>query len=191
LFDDGPGAAKEVNALLKSLRPVLPDFLLPLVEVNQVLDPRIPGLGQLLTTLPTVTKNAQIGVPGDGYGHITMQYNYNTPVCTEGYLPPAQWPSPLDTRDHPLFPADCTDPKAQRGYDGSNPLVQRGFNVLPLVDDHNPIYHARPYGRSTPVNPTWNSGGASGATASSTQSGLPSVLNQDGWEGMFTGGAGG
>ena len=185
LFKEGPKTVSEVNSLVDKLRPVLPAFLLPLIEINQILDPRIPGLGQLLTTLPVVTKNSLIGVPGDGYGHITMEYNYNTPVCTQGYLPSAQWPSPLDTADHPLFPARCADPKAQRNYTADDAINQRGFNLLPPIHDQAPIYSAKPYGRSTPIN------ASSTSTTSSTQSSLPSVVGQDGWESMFTGGGGG
>jgi phospholipid/cholesterol/gamma-HCH transport system substrate-binding protein len=139
------GAMREVHLLLAGLRQVLPSFMEPLVQLNQVLTPRIPGLGQLLSTLPIVVKNNLIGTPGDGYGHISMLYDYTKPVCTQGYLPPEQWPSPLDLREHPLFSIKCTDPKAQPDYKGADAKAQRGVNMVPKTDESDPIFNARPY----------------------------------------------
>jgi phospholipid/cholesterol/gamma-HCH transport system substrate-binding protein len=136
---------REVNLLVAGLRRTLPSFMEPLVQLNQVLTPRIPGLGQLLSTLPIVVKNNLIGTPGDGYGHISMLFDYTKPVCTQGYLPPDQWPSPLDLREHPLYPAVCTDPKAQPGYKAADGKAQRGVNMVPKTDESDPIYNARPY----------------------------------------------
>lgn len=138
-------AMREVHLLVAGLRQVLPSFMEPLVQLNQVLTPRIPGLGQLLSTLPIVVKNNLIGTPGDGYGHISMLYDYTKPVCTQGYLPPDQWPSPLDLREHPLYPAVCTDPKAQPEYKAADGKAQRGVNMVPKTEESDPIYNARPY----------------------------------------------
>lgn len=199
LLDEGPGAVNEVNALVSDLRRVLPPFLLPLIELNQVVDARLDGIGQVFAILPIVVKNGLFfGTPGDGYGHISMLFDYTTPVCAQGYLPPSMWPSPLDLREHTLYRVKCTDPRAQPGYDGNDAIAQRGVNMAPPVDDGKPLYRAKPYGRSTPkdpdgVPPVPGSGTTSSSTSSPSTdrvSGPRSVVGQDGWEEMFIGGAG-
>jgi phospholipid/cholesterol/gamma-HCH transport system substrate-binding protein len=150
VLKDGPDTVDEVNDLVDELRPVLPKFLIPLIELNQVLNPRLKGIGQMLATLPVAVKNSMIGVPGDGYGHINMQFNYNIPACTQGYLPASLWPSPLELDDFPLYPAKCSDPKAQPGYAGNDGLNQRGFNMLPPINDKKRLYTIQPYGYGTP-----------------------------------------
>lgn len=187
VLSDGSEATEEVDELVKDLRVVVPPLLSNLIEINQVINPRIEGLGMVFAVLPIVIKNGLFfGTPGDGYGHITMHYNYTTPACSQGYLPPEQWPSPLDTREHPLFDARCTDPRAQRDYTGDTPMAQRGFNMLPIIDDDAPIYTQNPYRRSTSSKAKPATSGAAAAGGGS----LPSVVAKPGWEGMFTGGAG-
>lgn len=199
LLEDGPGAITEVDALVSDLRRVLPPFLLPLIELNQVINPRLDGIGQVLAILPIVVKNGLFfGTPGDGYGHISMLFDYTTPACAKGYLPPSMWPSPLDLREHPLYRVKCSDPRAQPGYDGADAIMQRGVNMAPTIDDSKPLYQVKPYGRSTPKDPDGvpavpGSGGAASATSSAdakVPSGLRSIVGQDGWEDMFVGGAG-
>ncbi len=186
VLSDGAEATEEVDKLVTDLRVAVPPLLSNLIDINQVINPRIEGLGMVFAILPVVIKNGLFfGTPGDGYGHITMHYNYTVPACSQGYLPPAQWPSPLDTREHPLFDARCTDPRAQPDYVGPQPMVQRGFNMLPKIDDDAPIYTQNPYRKS----------GSSSAKAASSAAkpgagSLPSVVAKPGWEGMFTGGAG-
>lgn len=209
----GPETVDEANALIDDLRPVLPKFLMPLIEINQIINPRLKGIGQMLVVLPVAVKNSMIGVPGDGYGHINMQFNYNVPACTQGYLPPELWPSPLDLTDHGLYPARCADPRAQPGYAGNDGINQRGFNMLPPINDKKPLYTVKPYGRSVKqakddtygyqdIAPTGSSskGSSSAGTTSSGSPpsgpgssgvGLPSLLSRNGWENMFTGATGG
>ena len=62
------------------------------------------------------------GTPGDGYGHINLQFNNNVPPCTEGYLPPSQWRPATDTSDAPIYPAQCKS---------GPPLNMRGYNYAP------------------------------------------------------------
>jgi phospholipid/cholesterol/gamma-HCH transport system substrate-binding protein len=200
---EGPDTVKEANALIEDLRLVLPRFLMPLIEINQDINPRLKGIGQMFVVLPVAVKNSMIGVPGDGYGHINMQFNYNVPACSQGYLPPELWPNPLDLTDHGLFPARCTDPRAQPGYDGDDGIQQRGFNMLPPIDDQKPIYTIQPYGHGTPQakDDTYAYEGVAGARTSTTGAGAPgsaaatssppSLLSQDGWEQILTGAAGG
>ena len=173
---------------------------MPLIEINQVINPRLDGLGQVFAVLPIVIKNGLFfGTPGDGYGHISMLFDYTTPVCSQGYLPPSMWPSPLDVREHTLYRVKCTDPRAQPGYDGDDALAQRGVNMAPKPDDSKPLYQVKPYGRSTPkdsdgVPPVPGSASSASSSTSSSEtevtSGPRSVVGQDGWESMFIGGAG-
>jgi phospholipid/cholesterol/gamma-HCH transport system substrate-binding protein len=202
VLKEGPDAIDEVNSLVDELRPVLPKFLIPLIELNQVLNPRLEGIGQLLATLPVAVKNSMIGVPGDGYGHISMNFLYDRPACTQGYLPPNLWPAPYELDDFPLYPAKCSDPKAQPGYTGDDAIQQRGFTQVPKINDKKPIYTIQPYGHGTPqakdntygyqdVAPTSNNSPSSNPVGSlpTGSAPAPSVLNTD-WLKMLTGAKG-
>jgi phospholipid/cholesterol/gamma-HCH transport system substrate-binding protein len=182
IFSDGAKTGKELKKLFDELRPVLAPFLSNFIELNQVINPRLAGIGEIFAVLPTTIKNGLFyGTPGDGYGHVTMTYDYTKPPCTIGYLPPSQWPSPHDVREHPLYPARCADPRAQRNYTGDDPINQRGVNFSPIIDDSAPIYNENPYRRSSAAS----SSGGGGATSGPL--GLSSVVGTSGWEGMFTG----
>lgn len=181
ILSDGAETTKEIDALIEDLRPVLGPFLANLIELNQVINPRLAGIGEIFAVLPTVIKNGLFyGTPGDGYGHITMTYDYTKPACTIGYLPPDQWPSPHDVREHPLYPARCADPRAQVDYTGNDPINQRGVNFAPPIDDDDPIYNTNPYREYSSTTP-------SGATTTNSPAGLSPIVGQPGWEGMFTG----
>jgi phospholipid/cholesterol/gamma-HCH transport system substrate-binding protein len=184
IFGEGAKTADELNDLVKQLRPVLAPFLSNLIGLNQIINPRLDGIGEIFAVLPTTIKNGLFyGTPGDGYGHVSMTYDYTKPPCTIGYLPPDQWPSPHDTREQPLYPARCADPRAQRDYTGDDPINQRGVNFAPIVDDSAPIYTQNPYRSSS----TSTSTSSSTSSATSGATGLSSVVGQSGWEGMFTG----
>ncbi|MFL6060521.1 MAG: MCE family protein [Marmoricola sp.] len=107
LLDAGTPAVDEVNSLLTGLAPTLPSFLGNLTTVNQVATDRLNALEQTLVTFPAVISSGFTGTPGDGYGHINLQLNYDVPACTEGYLPPAQWRPATDLADTSTFPARC------------------------------------------------------------------------------------
>ena len=104
ILQGGPPAVREVDALLKGLEPTLPVFLSNLVTTNQVLATNIPALEQLLVVFPHVIAAGFTGTPGDGYGHINLQFNNNVPPCTKGYKPPSQWRDPLDDDRRPGLP---------------------------------------------------------------------------------------
>ncbi|MFL6089969.1 MAG: MCE family protein [Aeromicrobium sp.] len=185
IFSDGAKTAREADALVKELRPVLAPFLANVIDLNQVFNPRLAGLGEIFAVLPTVIKNGLFyGTPGDGYGHITMTYDYTKPVCTIGYLPPDQWPSPHDVTEHPLYPARCADPRAQPDYTGNDPINQRGVNFAPVIEDKDPVYTDNPYRSSSTSTAT----PTSAAATSSGGAGLAPVVSQPDWQGMFTGG---
>jgi phospholipid/cholesterol/gamma-HCH transport system substrate-binding protein len=180
ILQGGRSAVREVDALLRGLEPVLPVFISNLVTVNQVVTARLPALEQTLVTFPRVVSSGFTGTPGDGYGHLNMQYNYTVPACTQGYLPPEKWPNGLDTRDLPLFPARCTDPRAQPGYTGPHPIQQRGVNLAPAVGaSTDSAYRAAPYDAG---------GGASGGRISvAQQGGLESVFGSNAWQWLLIG----
>ena len=114
---DTPGAAREVDALLRDLEPTLPVLLGNAVSVNQVVVSHLHGLEQLLVTYPRVIASGFTGTPGDGYGHVNLQLDYRTPPCTAGYKPRSEWRPPSDLTDSPIYPARCTSgaPYVMRG----------------------------------------------------------------------------
>ena len=101
ILQGGRPAVREVNSLLKGLEPTLPVFLSNLVTVNQVLTTNLPALEQMLVVFPHVIAAGFTGTPGDGYGHINLQFNNNVPPCTKGYKPPSQWRPATDTSRRP------------------------------------------------------------------------------------------
>ncbi len=118
ILQGGAPAAREVNSLLKGLEPTLPVFLSNLVTTNQVLTANLPALEQMLVVFPHVIAAGFTGTPGDGYGHINLQFNNNVPPCTKGYKPPSQWRQATDTSDAPIYPAQCRSgpPQEMRGF---------------------------------------------------------------------------
>ena len=118
ILQGGPPAVREVNSLLKGLEPTMPVFLSNLVTTNQVLTANIPALEQMLVVFPHVIAAGFTGTPGDGYGHINLQFNNNVPPCTKGYKPPSQWRPATDTSDGPIYPAQCKSgpPQSMRGF---------------------------------------------------------------------------
>lgn len=117
-----PGTAREVTALLTDLEPTIPVLLGNATSVNQVVVSHLAGVEQLLVTYPRVIASGFTGTPGDGYGHVNLQLNYNQSPCTEGYVPPEDWRSTQDLTDGPIFPARCESPL---------PYAARGANYVP------------------------------------------------------------
>jgi phospholipid/cholesterol/gamma-HCH transport system substrate-binding protein len=182
ILQGGAPAVREVNSLLKGLEPVLPVFISNLVTVNQVVTARLPALEQTLVTFPKVVSNGFTGTPGDGYGHLNMQFNYDTPACSKGYLPPEEWPDAQDLRLQPLYPAKCTDPRAQPGYTGKG-INQRGVNFTPPVGAAGSAYRVAPYDATTGEAEL-----ADGSTvAVQAQGGLQSVFGSDAWKWLLVG----
>ena len=140
ILQGGPTTLQAVQSLVDGLQPVLPQFLVNLATVNQVLTVHLPALEETLVALPIVAVNGFIGTPGDGYGHLNMQLTYTTPACTQGYEPVKDWlpPTDLTPPDTPAYPAVCTDPRAQPGYSGADGITQRGVNMAPAVPKGGP-----------------------------------------------------
>lgn len=126
LFTEAPATAREVTDLMNRLGPVVPVFLANLISVNQVVTTNLGGLEQLMRLFPVVLAGGKTGTPGDGYGHINLQFAQTTPVCTggeNGYLPANLWRPATDISDNGRapFPAKCTDPD----------LLPRGSQTAP------------------------------------------------------------
>lgn len=116
VLDGTPGTARELDALLTDLAPTLPVLLGSAVSVNQVVVSHLAGVEQLLVTYPRTISAGFTGTPGDGYGHVNLQFD-NQPPCTEGYKPRTEWRQTNDLADGPIYPAKCTagPPFAMRG----------------------------------------------------------------------------
>jgi phospholipid/cholesterol/gamma-HCH transport system substrate-binding protein len=177
VLQGGPPAVREVNSLLKGLEPTLPVFLSNLVTTNQVLTANLPALEQMLVVFPHVIAAGFTGTPGDGYGHINLQFNNNVPPCTKGYKPPSQWRPATDTTDAPIYPAQCQsgDPQEMRGFrhapqSGTSGATGRSYRVAP--------YDAR-----TGVVDT----GSGQPLVVENGGGLQSVFGADGWKWMLMG----
>lgn len=150
ILEGGTATVQQVQSLVDGLQPVLPVFIANLSTVNQVMTARLPALEQTLVTFPMVLANGFVGTPGDGYGHLNMQLTYTVPACSQGYEPPSQWLPGTDMGDGPTYPAKCTDPRAQPGYTGNDPINQRGVNMVPPVGAGSATtYRIAPYDTST------------------------------------------
>ncbi|WP_300678908.1 MlaD family protein [Nocardioides sp.] len=188
ILQGGPATLKQVQSLVDGLNPVLPVFISNLVTTNQVLTARLPAIEQILVTFPVVVKNGLIGTPGDGYGHINLQFSYTAPPCTKGYMPANQWALPSDLSKGAAYPAKCTDARAQPGYTGSDPIVQRGVNMAPKVDDSDPIYQINPYGSLSKAKATTDGSDVTITTPEQSDATGPlSILGTSAWQSMLIG----
>jgi phospholipid/cholesterol/gamma-HCH transport system substrate-binding protein len=121
-LSETPGTAREVDQLLTDLEPTLPVLLANATSVGQVGVMHLAGLEQLLVVFPRVIAAGFTGTPGDGYGHVNLQYDQTVQPCTQGYKPHDQWRPPSDLSDGPIYPAQCT---------AGAPYVQRGTPYSP------------------------------------------------------------
>lgn len=175
------GAIKEADGLVNDLRSTLPAFLTNLVPVTQVVNDRRRALEQTLVVFPPVVSAGFTGTPGDGYGHLNMQFDYQMSPCSgTGYLP-HPWPAASNTGDLPLFNARCDDPKAQPSYHGSDGILQRGSNMVPPVNGSGAAY--RPGVGQTSTGTSAQASGSGNDTGADPQS----VLDTTAWVGMLIG----
>jgi phospholipid/cholesterol/gamma-HCH transport system substrate-binding protein len=171
ILQGGPGALKEIEALMTDLEPTLPVLLSNLVTVNQVTVARLASVEQLLVTYPVVISSGFTGTTKDGFGHVHLEYTNDPPPCTEGYLPPSRWRSPLDLSDgDPFLEAKCAS---------GAPYAMRGSN-------HHPAPQSRSY-RVAPYDP--GTGSVLGSDQEVVVSGLgpANVYGGDAWKWMLLG----
>ena len=171
VLQGGPGAAQEVEALLKDLEPTMPVLLGNLVTVGQVTVARLASVEQLLVTYPAVIASGYSGTTPDGYGHVHLEYTNDPPPCTQGYLPKSRWRNPLDLRDAPIYlKAHCASP---------SPYTSRGSKYAPAPQTRN--YRVAPYDPRT--------GSVLGTPDEVVVSGLGAsdVYGKDAWKWMLVG----
>jgi phospholipid/cholesterol/gamma-HCH transport system substrate-binding protein len=171
VLQGGPGAARQIEALMKDLEPTLPVLLGNLVTVNQVTVARLASVEQLLVTYPVIISSGFSGTTRDGYGHVHLEYTNDPPPCTKGYKPPSQWRDPLDIRDAPTYlKAHCGSP---------SPYTSRGSNYAPKPQTRN--YRVAPYDPRT--------GTVVGTSDQVVVSGLgpADVYGKDAWKWMLIG----
>ena len=172
------GALREADGLVNDLRSTLPAFLKNLVPVTQVVTDRRRALEQTLVVFPPVVSSGFTGTPGDGYGHLNMQFDYSMLPCSgKGYLP-HPWPNANNVNDLPLYPARCDDPKAQPSYHGKDGILQRGSNMVPPVNSSGAAYRTSAQAHATAP--------ASGAAAPSFAD-PQSVMGTSAWVWMLVG----
>jgi len=138
---DTPGAARELDGLLKDLEPTLPVLLGNAISVNQVVVSNLAGVEQLMVTYPRVIASGFTGTPGDGYGHVNLQYDNSVPPCTEGYKPRNQWRPPSDLTDSPIYPAQCASgpPYDMRGPKHSPQDTRNGSPGAVYRSSYDPV----------------------------------------------------
>ncbi|TIC83888.1 MCE family protein [Nocardioides sp. GY 10113] len=168
-----PGAAREAQALLEDLEPTLPVLLNDLSTTTQTVLTHLDGVEQLLVTYPVIINGGPNGITEDGWGRINLQFDYEVPPCTQGYLRPSEWRSTQDLTDAPIFPASCTagapyvprGSKSAPGGSGANASAPRAYtsaydaatgDVAGVVDaEGNPVRFNPPAAMSVLGGDAW------------------------------------
>src|SRR5690606_29507449 len=114
------------DKLLAGLEPTMPVFIGNLVTLNQIVTTRLSAVEQLLVTFPKIVANGFTGTPGDGYGHINLQFAQSPGPCREGFMPSDEWRPSTDLTDTPVYPARC---------ESGPPYNMRGPKYAPSFDD--------------------------------------------------------
>ncbi|MCL2543849.1 MAG: MCE family protein [Nocardioidaceae bacterium] len=179
LIHNTPPAARELQALLEDLGPTMPTLLGNLISLDQVVDPNLPGIEQLLVTYPALIAAGPTGSTADGWGHVNIQFDYSVPPCTDGYLPPSQWRSTQVTTDEDKayggighYPATCKSPL---------PYERRGTNQALLYTDPNRSSPARDYSGGA------RAGDSKGRSVRYQEPPNLSVLGGDSWKWLLVG----
>lgn len=95
ILTSGTWAAKVVTSLANEVAVNLPGLLVNLATLSGLTTARLPAIQETLAVLPWALAMAQ--TPGrDGYAHFTFVGTPTPGPCQKGYIPPAQWLSPLN-----------------------------------------------------------------------------------------------
>jgi len=115
LADAGP-LATELSRLVTTLGPRFPQFLSELSALSAQTGRHLNGIEQALVALPYSVASTANGV-NNGRQQFLLAATPAPGVCQNGYIPPAEWRSPYDTKNRPIvFGLGCRDPeKVQRG----------------------------------------------------------------------------
>ncbi len=174
-----PGAAREIEALMKDLEPTLPILLGNAVSLNQVVVSHLAGLEQLLVTFPRTISSGFTGTPKKGGGRVNLQFSNKVQPCTQGYKPKNQWRRADQTSDAPIFPAECNSPP---------PYAMRGTKYAP-GGPRNPSSVGRAYrGSYDPISGLLDGAvDANGNAVRFRDPGNLSILGGDSWKWLLVG----
>ncbi|HWU33087.1 MAG TPA: MlaD family protein [Marmoricola sp.] len=101
ILKTGARAATTLSELARQLQPILPMLLLNTSTLAALTNARLPGIQETLAVLPWALAMAQ--TPGrDGMAHFTFVGTSSPGPCQKGYIPPAQWLSPLNSTSSTL-----------------------------------------------------------------------------------------
>jgi phospholipid/cholesterol/gamma-HCH transport system substrate-binding protein len=171
----GQGAARQLDSLLRGMEPTLPVLLSNLVTVNQVVTTRLPAVEQLLVTYPRIISSGFTGTPGDGYGHVQLQFDGDPPACRKGYLPPERWRPSSDLSDRrPYYAAHCAL---------GAPYNLRGTKHAPRFGGEGSRNRVAPY---DPATGRVTGAGGQGVTIGG-QGGQQALFGEDSWKWMLIG----
>ncbi len=172
----GQGAAQQVESLLEGMEPTLPVLLSNLVTVNQVVTTRLPAVEQLLVTYPRIISSGFSGTPGDGYGHVQLQFDGDPPACRAGYLPPDRWRPSSDLTDRrPYYAAHCAS---------GPPYNMRGTKYAPDFGSGSSANRVAPY---DPVTGQVSTDLAGGGVSIGGVGGQQALFGEDSWKWMLIG----
>lgn len=173
--EGGQGAARQVDALLRGVEPTMPVLLSNLVTVNQVVTTRLPAVEQLLVTYPRIISSGFTGTPGDGYGHVQLQFDGDPAACRAGYLSPDEWRPSSDLTDRrPYYAAHCAS---------GPPYNMRGTKYAPHFGSGGPRSRVAPY---DPATGRVSSTGGQAVTIGG-QGGEQALFGEDSWKWMLIG----
>jgi phospholipid/cholesterol/gamma-HCH transport system substrate-binding protein len=169
----GQGAARQVDALLQGLEPTMPVLLSNLVTLNQVVTVRLPAVEQLLVTYPRIIASGFTGTPGDGYGHVQLQFDGDPAACRKGYLPPEKWRPSSDLSDkRPFYAARCAS---------GAPYNMRGTKYAPTFGSGGSANRVAPY------DPVTGLVAARSGLTLGDQGGQRALFGEDSWKWMLIG----
>ena len=174
-----PGAAREIEALMKDLEPTLPVLLGNAVSLNQVVTSHLAGLEQLLVTFPRTISSGFTGTPRRGGGRVNLQFSNKVQPCTQGYKPKNEWRRADQTSDSPIYPAECNSPP---------PYAMRGTKYAP-GGPRNPNSVGRAYRTSyDPVTGVVDGAvDADGNPVRFLEQGDLSIMGGDSWKWLLVG----
>lgn len=161
LVNAAPPAATQLEGLIRETGPDLSRTLRNLLTTVRILQPRLAGLEQILTTYPILSGAATTVVPGDGRVHFGLIINIaDPPYCKNGYLQQAGNGDPQTTWQRADAP-----PPGGGGPTGAYPMntgvfCNQGGAVNPRGAQHAPLPSGekRPYGQLVDPNRAYGTG---------------------------------
>lgn len=124
----GPGAASELDQLIRSAGPGLSALTANLLTTSDIVVRRLDGVEQILVSYPHLVGIAPTVVPGDGTAHLGFVTNSFDPMpCTKGYEGTKLRPGSATTTQPYNADAHCAEPPG-------SPTSVRGAQNAPHGD---------------------------------------------------------